>query len=103
MVPIVRDYLDYIRDNPQKYWFKAKWYGWGWMPVRWQGLVVVLAYLAVVVTPGILLAQGLMVEEQFVWVITPVTIVATVVLVGICLAKGERPSWSWGKPKKKRK
>jgi hypothetical protein len=24
--------LDYLRNNPQRYWFKRKLYGWGWTP-----------------------------------------------------------------------
>ncbi len=27
---MIKKYLNYIKDNPEHYWFKAKIYGWGW-------------------------------------------------------------------------
>jgi hypothetical protein len=38
-----------MSDKPS-YWFPAKRYGWGWgPPVYWQGWVVFLAYLALII------------------------------------------------------
>jgi len=38
-----------MSDNPS-YWFPAKRYGWGWgPPVCWQGWVVFIAYLALII------------------------------------------------------
>ena len=37
-----------MNDQP-RFWFPVKRYGWGWgLPVRWQGWVVLAAYLALV-------------------------------------------------------
>jgi len=35
------DYIEYVRDNPRRYWFKRKLFGWGWTPVTRQGWAVV--------------------------------------------------------------
>jgi hypothetical protein len=32
---LFKEYTDYLKDNPQGYWFKRKLYGWGWTPARW--------------------------------------------------------------------
>jgi len=26
-------------------WFKAKQYGWGWYPARWQGWLIVIGFI----------------------------------------------------------
>jgi len=44
-----RNYIGYMKDNPKKYWFKRKLYGWGWVPVRWQGWFVVLLGISIFV------------------------------------------------------
>jgi hypothetical protein len=33
-----KKYIEYLKDNPQGYWFKRKVWGWGWTPVTWQGM-----------------------------------------------------------------
>lgn len=82
-----------MTNTPSKYWFPAKQYGWGWgPPSAWQGWVVLAAF-------AILLAVGFMVFPHSANAVTFLlyTLVLTVVLVGICYAKGEPPTWRWGK------
>ena len=39
-----------MHTQPKNYWFPAKRYGWGWgLPSAWQGWVVLLVYLAVII------------------------------------------------------
>ncbi len=45
---MLKKYLDYLRDNPEGYWFKRQIWGWGWVPVTWQGWAVVGLWLAAV-------------------------------------------------------
>ena len=45
---MIKKYLNYLNDNPQGYWFKAKLYGWGWTPAKWQGWLVVLTYIILI-------------------------------------------------------
>ncbi len=101
---MIKEYIEYLKDNPQGHWFKAKLYGWGWVPVKWQGWLVILAYVALIIAlvfnreeaiPGNpdsgsnLLVFGL-----------PI-IVLTTLLIFICYKKGERPRWQWGPRKEK--
>ena len=75
-----------------RYWFPAKRYGWGWgLPRTWQGLAVLVAYLVVVLAPLVLWG-----EEGAPWSLTPV-LVATPLLLWVCLKKGEPPRWRWGR------
>jgi hypothetical protein len=77
----------------QEYWFPAKRYGWGWgMPTTWQGWIVLLAYVAVLVTLVLIFPPGDRALPLFAGVG-----VATLVLIAICWAKGEPPRWRWGK------
>lgn len=73
-----------------RHWFRAKRYGWGWgLPCAWQGWAVLVAYLAIVATVSVLL-------EGCPDLLSMTIGAATLVLVGICLIKGEPPRWRWG-------
>src|SRR3989344_3809139 len=43
------NYTEYLRVNPKGYWFKRKLYGWGWVPVRWQGWLFLAAWIGLFV------------------------------------------------------
>lgn len=88
---MINEYIAYIKNNPQGLWFKRKLYGWGWVPVRWQGWLVVALSVAIGVlgvyagekddSPGL---EGL----------------ALILMLGIMCyfgyKKGEKPRWQWG-------
>ena len=42
-----KKYWQYLKDNPEGYWFKRKLYGWGWVPVKWQGWLVIAISIAI--------------------------------------------------------
>ena len=78
------------------YWFRAKQYGWGWYPSRWQGWLVLFVWVGIfsafVSIVNIWLnfswwAPVLAILIGFVWV---------AVLIAICWVKGEPPRWQWG-------
>ena len=78
-------------DKP-KYWFPAKRYGWGWgLPSAWQGWVVLVAYLALVLggIPLIQATKGTVVYIAYV-------LVLTVASVTVCWFTGEPPRGHWG-------
>lgn len=84
-------------SEPKKYWFKAKNYGWGWVPARWQGWLALFIWVGVfagftatynVVFNFSWLAPVLSVLTGFVW---------AGILFWLCLKKGEKPSWQWGR------
>ena len=83
-----------------KIWFPAKTYGWGWgPPVCWQGWVVLLAYI-VLILGGVLLF--LPEKDNIPWFLF-YTIILTLILIWICWLKGEKPKWRWGKGKDERR
>jgi hypothetical protein len=76
-----------------KYWFPAKRYGWGWgLPSSWQGWVVFLAFLGLMVVGTTLFPPQRNLPAFLAW-----TGALTAVLVAICWLKGEPPKWRWGK------
>ncbi|MBI2278694.1 MAG: hypothetical protein HYU81_01360 [Candidatus Brennerbacteria bacterium] len=84
------------------FWFKARWYGLGlpagrqgWVPVRWQGWLVVAIGITILIAgiyigdtddaPGAALLGFLL-------------MIALIFTFGYW--KGEKPYWNWGPPKK---
>lgn len=102
---MIQKYIAYLKDNPEGYWFKAKLYGWGWVPARWQGWCVILLYIVLIL--GLVLAR----EEDipgnpdsgsnFLTLALPI-IILTVLFIGVLFKKGEKPHWQWGLPKEKK-
>jgi hypothetical protein len=94
---MIKKYIAYLKDNPDGYWFKAKLYGWGWVPVKWQGWLVVAISVAI-------LFAGVYVGDTddapgaaFLGFLLMVTL--------ICFFgywKGEKPRWQWGPPNNER-
>jgi hypothetical protein len=96
----IKKYRDYVRDNPEGYWFKRKLYGWGWTPVRWQGWAVLAAVIAVYIWILAPFVSGpepsreglyLFIFKIFAWMTA---------LITICWLTGETPKWQWGIPEK---
>lgn len=93
----IKKYLEYLKNNPEGYWFKRKLYGWGWVPVKWQGWLVVIIGIA-------FLMAGLYIGETDdapgAALLGLILMLALIFLFGFW--KGEKPRWQWGSPKKDR-
>jgi hypothetical protein len=102
---MIKKYVEYLKDNPEGKWFKRKLYGWGWTPVKWQGWVVVLASVALIVWNGIYFAEAVKATGQeptnavLTWFFVRMVLIVAVLII-ICYKKGEKPKWQWGLPKK---
>lgn len=92
---MLKEYIEYLRDNPQGYWFKAKLYGWGWVPVKWQGWLVLVIAIALVFF-GIYIGE--MDDAPGAAGLGLLLALALVFTFGYW--KGEKPRWQWGPPKK---
>ena len=81
-----------MKNPPEKkIWFPAKRYGWGWGPPNcWQGWVVMLLWLALVI------ASMLLLNQQLAWAVVCMCGLI-LLLILICYLKGEKPRWRWGK------
>ena len=77
----------------ENYWFSAKKYGYGWgLPARWQGWLVLIAYVA-----AMIVALGWWHGSPQVRTFVPSAVGLTAVFMLICWWKGEPPRWRWGK------
>ena len=95
---MIKSYLNSIRNNPEKYWFKRKRYGWGWTPARWQGWIVLSVYIVAVFIFAASIDESLPVRKQILTFLLPI-ILLTLLMITICYRTGEKPKWQWGLPK----
>jgi len=99
-----KKYLNYIKDNPEHYWFKRKIWGWGWVPATWQGWLATCVYIAF--TLLFVLTQEESIPgnpdsgSNFLVLGLPI-ILLTAMFIFILCKKGEKPKWQWGLPKDK--
>ena len=79
-----------------KLWFRAKTYGWGWVPASRQGWFVMLAFIAAVAVAALgFLRPGFGAGAVVGYLVTVALLAALLIL--ICWKTGERPRWNWGK------
>jgi hypothetical protein len=100
---MIKEYISYVKDNPQGYWFKAKLYGWGWTPVKWQGWLVILVYITLILVFVFTREKDIPGNpdsgSNLLTFALPI-IVLTALLIFIAYKKGEKPRWQWGPSKK---
>ena len=87
-------HVAYLKDNPEGYWFKRKLYGWGWVPVRWQGWLVVVVGITIAIA-GIYIGE--IDDAPGVMLLGILLMIALIFIFGYW--KGEKPRWQWGLPK----
>ena len=81
----------------QKYWFRAKRYGWGWAePLTWQGWAVYFGYGGFLIYYFLTVDQRSNSNANTLLGIAPQFMIATALLLVICYLKGEKPRWRWG-------
>ncbi len=88
--------------NQKKYWFKRKYYGWGWYPASWEGWTVLAFYVSILVMNAFRLESPSLPPQRVISEILPETSFLTVLLIALCYCKGETPRWQWGEKKKKK-
>ncbi|PIN91558.1 hypothetical protein COU57_00215 [Candidatus Pacearchaeota archaeon CG10_big_fil_rev_8_21_14_0_10_32_14] len=94
-----RNYTEYIRDNPQNLWFKQRLYGWGWIPVRWQGWAFLWIWIILFVLFFLKIDnKSHSVSDTIIGLILPYIFMILLLLLifyGTC----EKPKWNWGRVK----
>lgn len=97
---MIKEYVSYLKDNPNGYWFKRKLYGWGWTPATWQGWFIIGGYILLILGFSLTIDENSPTREVLFTFLLP-TILLTSALIWICYKKGESPKWQWGLPKNK--
>jgi hypothetical protein len=97
--PMFKEYIAYIKNNPEGYWFKAKLYGWGWTPATWQGWLLTICYAILITLSVLTINKNSPIREIFFTFILP-SVLLTFAFIRICYRTGEKPRWQWGVPKK---
>jgi hypothetical protein len=95
---VIKEYIAYLKDNPEGYWFKREFFGAGrgWTPVKWQGWLTVLVFVAFMVWDALDLTKVPEPSNNMIaWFFIKMA-VAVAVFFGICFKKGEKPSGSGG-------
>ena len=82
-----------------KLWFAAKRYGYGWYPSSIEGWLVILIFLLAIVLPIPMseFSGGKSPDDTFAYYYLPYAFVLVVILLWICVKKGEKARWRWGK------
>ena len=93
----LRNYFEYLKDNPKRYWFKRKLYGLGWVPVKWQGWLFIFAWVGLFIQFFILIDKNShSVSDTLIRMIIP-SIFLLVILFLIGYKTGEKLKWNWGR------
>lgn len=87
-------------NKDKNYWFKRRRYGYGWVPVTWQGWTVLAVWLAGVIAATIWVSDipKNTFQAEVVYFLLFVG-ASTAVLVFLSYKKGPSPKWRWGKSK----
>lgn len=80
-------------------WFKAKEYGWGWYPAKWQGWIIVAFFILFEVWNAYRIDAMSYLPSDALRPFIIQGIGAVLILIVICYVTGEKPSWRWGKRK----
>jgi hypothetical protein len=91
------NYIKYLKDNPEKYWFKRKLYGWGWVPASWQGFATLAFFILFFVSNGLTLEGDIASSESEAGWLFVKLLSGVFALIWICYKTGESPRWQWGK------
>lgn len=99
---IFQRYVAYLKDNPNRYWFRRKLWGWGWTPATREGWAITLGFIAIIVGLAFFFEKeinsGGDTRLFFATIIALITFFIIVVW-----RTGEPPKWQWGFPKKEEK
>jgi uncharacterized membrane protein YhaH (DUF805 family) len=84
-------------NKPNPLWFRAKEYGWGWTPATWQGWLLLLVYVVLVSFIFSHFDSSSHSVSDTLLNFVPLTLLLTCILIFICFATGDKPSWRWGR------
>ncbi len=89
--------LTYDEAKAKGLWFISKRFGYGWVPISWQGWLVTLGFVAIVFLGAMLTIEVPNPSIYDVLLFLKIVIISTFLLIYICYKKGEKAYWRWGK------
>ena len=93
----LKKYCDYLKDNPEGYWFKRKPFGWGWTPANWKGFAVTGLFVLIILVLAMRIPATAAIEVVIKEVVIPI-VVLSIILIFIAWRTGEKPKWLWHIP-----
>ena len=84
-----------IRKKP--YWFKVRRYGYGWVPVTWQGWMVIIVFLALTCAGMLIFLIDGYSEDLLGLIFIAYLGILVTGLVIVSSKTGPKPRWRWGK------
>lgn len=83
------------KATQQKYWFKRRRYGYGWVPVTWQGWVSIVVMLSIILIGSYLFSTTSRSTEDL-WLYINMVVMTILLFIFLTLVKGPSPKWRWG-------
>lgn len=77
-------------------WFEEKHYGWGWMPITWQGWGIVFIYAGSVYLEVVRIGSAAVSAREALGALSPRLVGMTILLIAICWLTGGTPRLRWG-------
>ena len=93
---ILKEHIEYLKNNQEGYWFKRKLYGWGWTPATWQGWLVLAVFIVLITLNAFRIDFNSHSASDTLINVVPQTIILVALLILICFKTGEKPHWQWG-------
>ena len=84
---------------PKKMWFRAKTYGYGWTPCSIEGWLVMLLYVWSCMNIFLVIDWRSHSSSDTLINFAPVFLAQTFLLYVICVWRGEKARWRWGREK----
>lgn len=84
-------------NKERDYWFKRRRYGWGWTPVKWQGWLTVLVFLAIIlfISQQVSTKSSATDEDPTRFMFSILGVVLGTYMIS--RLTGPSPRWRWGK------
>ncbi len=86
-----------LTTKPTVLWFRARHYGWGWVPITWQGWGITAMYVFWLVSQIVFVYNHTHSISDFLIQTLPTIFIMWVFFVIICFATGDSPAWYWGR------
>ena len=75
-------------------WFERRTYGYGWVPVSWQGWASLFLVIVSIIFSGLSTTFAPTVPIALISILQ--IFISVALLIAICIASGPSPKWQWG-------